>query len=59
VILAQRKIAMAETPNRMAAVVKTPIPEKVIFIATALDPKRMHRNTANTPAANVRSSFGG
>jgi malate/lactate dehydrogenase len=43
----------------MAAVVKTPRPEKVIFMATALDPKRMHKNIAERPAANVSSSFDG
>jgi hypothetical protein len=43
----------------MAAVVKTPNPEKEIFIATALDPKRMHKKTVKRPAANVSSSLAG
>jgi hypothetical protein len=59
VILAQMKMATAAIPKRMAAVVKTPNPEKEILIATALDPKRMHKKTVNKPAANVSSSLDG
>jgi len=57
--LAHRKMATAATPKRMAAVVKTPNPEKVIFIATVLDPKIVHKNIVKRPAANVSSSFDG
>jgi hypothetical protein len=52
-------MAAAAVPNRRAAVVKTPRPANDIFIATALDPKRMHKNTVNMPAANERSWFEG
>ena len=52
-------MATAAIPKRMAAVVKTPNPEKEIFIATALDPKIMHKKTVKRPAANVSSSLAG
>jgi hypothetical protein len=59
VSLAQRKIAIVAILKRIAAVVKTPSPEKVILIATALDPKRMHKKTVNIPAAKGRSLLDG
>ena len=43
----------------MAAVVKTPMPEKAIFTATAFEPKMTHKNTVNTTAANDSSGLDG
>jgi hypothetical protein len=45
--------------KRIAAVVKTPSPEKVILIATALDPNIMHKKTVNIPAAKGSSLLDG
>ena len=39
--MAQRLIAREAMPNRSPAVVNTPTPSKVIFMATALDPNRI------------------
>jgi hypothetical protein len=50
-------MATAAIPKRRAAVVNTPMPEKAIFTATALDPKMMHRNIENTTALRGSSEF--
>jgi hypothetical protein len=59
VYLAQRKITLAAIAKRMAAVVKTPIPEKASLIATVLDTKIMHKKTVNIPAASENSWLDG
>ena len=43
--------------NRAAALVNTPSPERLIFMATALAPKRAHRNEVNVAATKERLSF--
>jgi hypothetical protein len=43
----------------MDAVVKTPIPEKASFTATALEPNITHKNTVNTAAASESSWLDG
>ena len=59
VIRAHRKITAEATPNRMAAVVNTPRPEKVSFMATELEPNRIHKKIINTAAATGRSLLDG
>jgi hypothetical protein len=57
VILAHKKMVMDAMPNLMPAVVKTPIPSRLILMATALAPKSMHINTVKTAAKKERSLF--
>ena len=42
-------------PKRSPAVVKTPSPERLILMATALAPKRVQRQRVKTAAGNERS----
>lgn len=44
----------AASPKRRPAEVKIPSPVKLIFIAAALAPNRMQRNTVNSEAPNGR-----
>ena len=55
--LAHKKIAAAARLKRKAAVVKTPIPEKLILIATAFAPNRMHKKADKKAAEKVSSPF--
>ena len=48
--IAHRKIAIEAKLNRNAAVVNTPNPKRLILIATALAPKRVHKNSVKAPA---------
>ena len=59
VILAHKKIATEAMPNLMPAVVKTPIPSRLILMATALAPKSMHINTVKEAAKKEKSLFCG
>jgi hypothetical protein len=52
-------MAMEAMLKRMAAVVKTPSPEKVILIATALEPKSTHKKAVKVPAAKDNSLLDG
>ena len=49
-MIAHKEIAMAAKKNRNPTVVKTPIPNKLIFAATALAPNRKLRKRENRAA---------
>jgi len=55
VILAQRQIAIEAMLNRSPAVVKAPRPEREIFMATALAPKKVHKNEVKKAAIKENS----
>ena len=51
------KMASAAILNRIPAAVKTPMPEKASFMATALEPKITHKNADKTPAKMEKSGL--
>ena len=55
--LAHKKIAAAAMLKRKPAVVKTPSPERLILMATALAPNRMHMKADKMAAEKVSSPF--
>jgi hypothetical protein len=59
VALAQRKMTLAAILKRRPAVVNTPSPENANFMATALDPKRVHKKTTNKDVRKDKSLFEG
>ena len=54
---AHKKMTSAAILNRIPAVVNTPIPEKAILTATALEPKRIHKNADKMPAKKENSGL--
>ena len=50
-------MASAAILKRIAAVVKTPTPEKANLIATALEPNKMHKNADKMPANKENSGL--
>ncbi len=53
--MAQTKIMNMDIPKRSPAVVNTPSPERLIFIATAFAPKIMHRSEVKMEVRKGRS----
>ena len=54
---AHKKMTSAAILNRIPAVVNTPMPEKAILTATALEPKRIHKNADKMPAKKENSGL--